>query len=139
MEGPASNFPSSVLLSSRLPGTFVGNAESTSPPPNAASPTDMVAATGPAVPTLPVVPTIAGAPNSAPGVEVLNPSEVKPPTSGTRRARVLYDYEAADSSELSLLSDEVGTPVLSCQAPVERPAPGQPCRGPQPPARLWLT
>ncbi|XP_039201037.1 endophilin-B2 isoform X10 [Crotalus tigris] len=93
----------------RLPGTFVGNAESTSPPPNAASPTGMVAATGPAVPTLPVVPTIARAPNSAPGAEVLNPSEVKPPTSGTRRARVLYDYEAADSSELSLLSDEMIT------------------------------
>ncbi|XP_039201036.1 endophilin-B2 isoform X9 [Crotalus tigris] len=92
-----------------LPGTFVGNAESTSPPPNAASPTGMVAATGPAVPTLPVVPTIARAPNSAPGAEVLNPSEVKPPTSGTRRARVLYDYEAADSSELSLLSDEMIT------------------------------
>uniref|UniRef100_A0A8C5RWY1 Endophilin-B2 n=1 Tax=Laticauda laticaudata TaxID=8630 RepID=A0A8C5RWY1_LATLA len=92
-----------------LPGTFVGNTESTSPPPNAASPTAMVAATGPAVPTLPVVTTIAGAPNSAPGVEALNPSEVKPPSSGTRKARVLYDYDAADSSELSLLSDEMIT------------------------------
>ncbi|KAM6431477.1 endophilin-B2 isoform 1-T1 [Liasis olivaceus] len=100
------------LSSSRgemLPGTFVGNAESTSPPPNAASPTAMAAATGPAVPTLPVVSTIAGAPNSAPVVEPLNPSEVKPPTSGTRKARVLYDYEAADSNELSLLSDEMIT------------------------------
>ncbi|XP_070811829.1 endophilin-B2 isoform X2 [Pituophis catenifer annectens] len=93
----------------RLPGTFVGNAESTSPPPNAASPTAMVAATGPAVPTLPVVPTLAGASNSAPVVEALNPSEVKPPSSGTRKARVLYDYDAADSSELSLLSDEMIT------------------------------
>uniref|UniRef100_A0A670ZBG5 Endophilin-B2 n=1 Tax=Pseudonaja textilis TaxID=8673 RepID=A0A670ZBG5_PSETE len=93
----------------RLPGTFVGNTESTSPPPSAASPTAMVAATGPAVPTLPVVTTIAGAPNSAPGVEALNPSEVKPPSSGTRKARVLYDYDAADSSELSLLSDEMIT------------------------------
>ncbi|XP_060539903.1 endophilin-B2 isoform X5 [Pantherophis guttatus] len=93
----------------RLPGTFVGNTESTSPPPNAASPTAMVAATGPAVPTLPVVPTIAGASNSAPVVEALNPSEVKPPSSGTRKARVLYDYDAADSSELSLLSDEMIT------------------------------
>ncbi|XP_060539902.1 endophilin-B2 isoform X4 [Pantherophis guttatus] len=92
-----------------LPGTFVGNTESTSPPPNAASPTAMVAATGPAVPTLPVVPTIAGASNSAPVVEALNPSEVKPPSSGTRKARVLYDYDAADSSELSLLSDEMIT------------------------------
>uniref|UniRef100_A0A2D4NI17 SH3 domain-containing protein n=1 Tax=Micrurus spixii TaxID=129469 RepID=A0A2D4NI17_9SAUR len=93
----------------RLPGTFVGNTESTSPPPNAASPTATVAAAGPAVPTLPVVSTIAGAPNSAPGVEALNPSEAKPPSSGTRKARVLYDYDAADGSELSLLSDEMIT------------------------------
>lgn len=34
--------------------------------------------------------------------------EVAPPASGTRKARVLYDYEAADSSELTLLADEVG-------------------------------
>lgn len=34
--------------------------------------------------------------------------EVAPPSSGTRKARVLYDYEAADSSELALLADEVG-------------------------------
>ncbi|XP_032089101.1 endophilin-B2 isoform X10 [Thamnophis elegans] len=93
----------------RLPGTFVGNAESTSPPPSAPSPTAMVGATGPAVPTLPVVPTIAGAPNSAPVVEALNSSEVNPPSSGTRKARVLYDYDGADSSELSLLSDEMIT------------------------------
>nr|XP_032814893.1 endophilin-B1-like isoform X5 [Petromyzon marinus] len=31
------------------------------------------------------------------------------PASGTRRARVLYDYDAGDSSELSLLADEVIT------------------------------
>ncbi|KAH0615431.1 hypothetical protein JD844_004642 [Phrynosoma platyrhinos] len=94
----------------RLPGTFVGNAESASPPPATTSPTAMAAvATGPAVPTIPVVPTAVGAPGSAPAVEALNPSDVKPPASGTRKARVLYDYEAADSSELSLLSDEVGT------------------------------
>lgn len=99
----------------------------------------MVAATGPAVPTLPVVPTIAGAPNSAPVVEALNPSEVKPPSSGTRRARVLYDYDAADSSELSLLSDEVGTPTISGKALGERVAPGQPCQNPRRPAWLWLT
>lgn len=93
----------------RLPGTFVGNAESTSPPPVPTSPAAMVAAvTGPSVPTIPVVPTVVGAPNSAPAVEALNPDDVKPPASGTRKARVLYDYEAADSSELSLLSDEVG-------------------------------
>ncbi|XP_032993017.1 endophilin-B2 isoform X10 [Lacerta agilis] len=95
----------------RLPGTFVGNAESTSPPPVTASPTTIAAgaATGPAVPIIPVVPTVIGAPNSAPAVEALNPSDVKPPASGTRKARVLYDYEASDSTELSLLSDEMIT------------------------------
>lgn len=31
------------------------------------------------------------------------------PASGTRKARVLYDYEAADSSELALLADELIT------------------------------
>nr|XP_028570172.1 endophilin-B2 isoform X1 [Podarcis muralis] len=94
-----------------LPGTFVGNAESTSPPPDTASPTTIAAgaATGPAVPIIPVVPTVIGAPNSAPAVEALNPSDVKPPASGTRKARVLYDYEASDSTELSLLSDEMIT------------------------------
>ncbi|XP_061460363.1 endophilin-B2 isoform X2 [Rhineura floridana] len=93
----------------RLPGTFVGNAESTSPPPATASPTATAAGTGPAVPTIPVVPTVVGAPNSAPAVEALNPSDVKPPASGTRKARVLYDYDGSDSTELSLLSDEMIT------------------------------
>ncbi|XP_053137613.1 endophilin-B2 isoform X2 [Hemicordylus capensis] len=93
----------------RLPGTFVGNAESASPPPASASPPAGAAATGPAVPTIPVVPTAVGTPNPGPALEVLNHSNVKPPASGTRKARVLYDYEAADSSELSLLSDEMIT------------------------------
>ncbi|XP_053137615.1 endophilin-B2 isoform X4 [Hemicordylus capensis] len=92
-----------------LPGTFVGNAESASPPPASASPPAGAAATGPAVPTIPVVPTAVGTPNPGPALEVLNHSNVKPPASGTRKARVLYDYEAADSSELSLLSDEMIT------------------------------
>ncbi|XP_015734447.1 endophilin-B2 isoform X1 [Coturnix japonica] len=89
-------------------GTFVGNAESTSPPPAAASPPAVAAATLPAVPTIPVVPTIVGVPNTV-AESVLNPNEVKPPTSGTRKARVLYDYEAADSTELALLADEMIT------------------------------
>ncbi|XP_077162023.1 endophilin-B2 isoform X6 [Paroedura picta] len=92
-----------------LPGTFVGNVESTSPPPATASPPALAAATGPTVPTIPVVPTVVGAPNSAPAVESLNPTDVKPPASGTRKARVLYDYQAADSSELALLADEMIT------------------------------
>ncbi|KAM6399951.1 endophilin-B2 isoform 2-T2 [Rhynochetos jubatus] len=92
----------------RFSGTFVGNAESTSPPPAATSPPAVAAATLPAVPTIPVVPTIGGVPNTV-AESVLNPNEVKPPASGTRKARVLYDYEAADSTELALLADEMIT------------------------------
>ncbi|XP_048821947.1 endophilin-B2 isoform X5 [Lagopus muta] len=92
----------------RFSGTFVGNAESTSPPPAAASPPAVAAAALPAVPTIPVVPTIVGVPNTV-AESVLNPNEVKPPASGTRKARVLYDYEAADSTELALLADEMIT------------------------------
>ncbi|NXP26103.1 SHLB2 protein, partial [Scytalopus superciliaris] len=90
----------------RFSGTFVGNAESTSPA--AAPPPPAAAATLPAVPTIPVVPTVVGVPNTV-AEGVLNPSEVKPPASGTRKARVLYDYEAADSTELALLADEMIT------------------------------
>ncbi|XP_055497309.1 endophilin-B1-like isoform X7 [Leucoraja erinacea] len=36
-------------------------------------------------------------------------TDYKMSSSGTRKARVLYDYDAADSSELSLLADEVIT------------------------------
>ncbi|XP_062844347.1 endophilin-B2b isoform X4 [Trichomycterus rosablanca] len=39
----------------------------------------------------------------------LNIEEVKPPATGTRKAKVLYDYDAADTSELSLLADELIT------------------------------
>ncbi|KAM7087444.1 endophilin-B2 isoform 2-T2 [Ciconia maguari] len=92
----------------RFSGTFIGNTESTSPPPAATSPPAVAAATLPAVPTIPVVPTIVGVPNTV-AESVLNPNEVKPPASGTRKARVLYDYEAADSTELALLADEMIT------------------------------
>ncbi|KAM4761213.1 endophilin-B2 isoform 2-T2 [Cyanocitta cristata] len=91
----------------RFSGTFVGNAESASSTA-ATSPPAVAAATLPAVPTIPVVPTIVGVPNTV-AEGVLNPNEVKPPASGTRRARVLYDYEAADSTELALLADEMIT------------------------------
>ncbi|XP_075295468.1 endophilin-B2 isoform X4 [Opisthocomus hoazin] len=91
----------------RFSGTFVGNAESTSPPA-ATSPPAVAAASLPAVPTIPVVPTIVGVPSTV-AESVLNPNEVKPPASGTRKARVLYDYEAADSTELALLADEMIT------------------------------
>ena len=50
----------------------------------------------------------AESPTTAPlETEVLQIEEVQPPASGTRKAKVLYDYDAADTSELSLLADEV--------------------------------
>ncbi|KAA0714441.1 Endophilin-B2 SH3 domain-containing GRB2-like protein B2 [Triplophysa tibetana] len=39
--------------------------------------------------------------------DALQIEEVQPPASGTRNAKVLYNYTAADSSELSLRADEV--------------------------------
>ncbi|XP_051964028.1 endophilin-B2a isoform X2 [Xyrauchen texanus] len=41
--------------------------------------------------------------------DALQIEEVQPPASGTRNAKVLYDYDAADSSELSLRADELIT------------------------------
>ncbi|KAJ0067827.1 hypothetical protein NL108_011054, partial [Boleophthalmus pectinirostris] len=38
--------------------------------------------------------------------DTLKIEEVQAPATGTRKAKVLYDYDAADSSELSLLADE---------------------------------
>uniref|UniRef100_A0A8C9RAW3 SH3 domain containing GRB2 like, endophilin B2 n=1 Tax=Scleropages formosus TaxID=113540 RepID=A0A8C9RAW3_SCLFO len=49
-----------------------------------------------------------GSPSAgSPGADALRVEEVKPPPAGTRKAKVLYDYDAADTSELSLLADEV--------------------------------
>ncbi|KAM5299566.1 endophilin-B2 isoform 6-T6 [Ctenodactylus gundi] len=84
----------------RFPGTFVGTTEPASPPLGTTSPTTAAA-------TMPVVPTVAGL--APPGEAALCLEEVAPPASGTRKARVLYDYEAADSSELALLADELIT------------------------------
>nr|XP_055174654.1 endophilin-B2 isoform X2 [Nyctereutes procyonoides] len=83
----------------RFPGTFVGTTEPVSPPLSSTSPTTTVA-------TMPVGPSVAGL--APPGEAALH-LEVTPPASGTRKARVLYDYEAADSSELALLADELIT------------------------------
>ncbi|XP_043913887.1 endophilin-B2 isoform X2 [Protopterus annectens] len=84
----------------RFPGTFVVNSPHASSPP--VSPTSAA--------TIPVVSAVAGASNNTTTVDsMLNLSDVKPPSSGTRKARVLYDYDAADSSELSLLADELIT------------------------------
>lgn len=41
--------------------------------------------------------------------DALQIEEVQPPASGTRKAKVLYNYDAADSSELSLRADELIT------------------------------
>ncbi|XP_070107676.1 endophilin-B2 isoform X3 [Equus przewalskii] len=84
----------------RFPGTFVGTTEPTSPPLSSTSPTTTAA-------TMPVGPSVAGL--GPPGEAALCLEEVAPPASGTRKARVLYDYEAADSSELALLADELIT------------------------------
>lgn len=37
-----------------------------------------------------------------------SPTSPNPTQSNSRRARVLYDYDAADRTELSLIADEVG-------------------------------
>nr|XP_048287926.1 endophilin-B2 isoform X4 [Myodes glareolus] len=83
-----------------FPGTFVGTTEPASPPLSSTSPTTTAA-------TMPVVPTGTGL--APPEETALCLEEVAPPASGTRKARVLYDYEAADSSELALLADELIT------------------------------
>ncbi|XP_006834913.1 PREDICTED: endophilin-B2 isoform X1 [Chrysochloris asiatica] len=83
-----------------FPGTFVGTTEPASPPLSSTSPTTTAA-------TMPVVPSVAGL--APPAEAALCLEEVAPPASGTRKARVLYDYEAADSSELALLADELIT------------------------------
>ncbi|XP_059406658.1 endophilin-B2-like isoform X6 [Carassius carassius] len=48
-------------------------------------------------------------PSNALESSTLKIDEVKPPSTGTRKAKVLYDYDAADTSELSLLADELIT------------------------------
>lgn len=77
----------------------MGTTEPASPPLSSTSPTTTAA-------TMPMEPSVAGL--APPGEAALCLEEVAPPASGTRKARVLYDYEAADSSELALLADEVG-------------------------------
>lgn len=84
----------------RFPGTFVGTTEPTSPTLSSTSPTTAAA-------TMPMGPSVADL--APPGEAALRLEEVAPPASGTQKARVLYDYEAADSSELALLADELIT------------------------------
>ncbi|XP_051969557.1 endophilin-B2-like isoform X3 [Xyrauchen texanus] len=61
--------------------------------------------------TLPGVSSPSRPPNGSNALEsnTLKIEEVKPPATGTRKAKVLYDYDAADTSELSLFADELIT------------------------------
>ncbi|KAJ8388758.1 hypothetical protein AAFF_G00129910 [Aldrovandia affinis] len=59
--------------------------------------------------TLPVVPIGGATSATAPEADTLKIEEVQPPATGTRKAKVLYDYDAADTSEMSLLADELIT------------------------------
>uniref|UniRef100_A0A4W3K4V8 Endophilin-B1 n=1 Tax=Callorhinchus milii TaxID=7868 RepID=A0A4W3K4V8_CALMI len=79
----------------RFPSTFVGNSN---PPPSSSG-------NSPSAATIPVVP--ARPPN--PSASSMSFTELNPACSGTRKARVLYDYDAADTNELSLLADELIT------------------------------
>ncbi|XP_078406244.1 endophilin-B2-like isoform X4 [Cetorhinus maximus] len=84
-------------LLGRYPSAFVGNADSPAPP----------SGISPSAATIPVVPSLTGP--GTPTPSSVGFPEVIPPSSGTRKARVLYDYDAADSSELELLADELIT------------------------------
>ncbi|XP_077096804.1 endophilin-B2b isoform X2 [Siphateles boraxobius] len=87
---------------SRFPNAFAVNA-STSGVSTGPSPLSTATLPGASSPSRP--------PNPSNALEssTLKIEEVKPPATGTRKAKVLYDYDAADTSELSLLSDELIT------------------------------
>uniref|UniRef100_A0A8C6TIA1 SH3-domain GRB2-like endophilin B2b n=1 Tax=Neogobius melanostomus TaxID=47308 RepID=A0A8C6TIA1_9GOBI len=54
-------------------------------------------------------PSASAAPGSSSTSLAQRPSSVQLPVTGTRKAKVLYDYDAHDTSELSLLADEIIT------------------------------
>ncbi|XP_058632188.1 endophilin-B2b isoform X2 [Onychostoma macrolepis] len=87
---------------SRFPNAFAVNASTSgvSAGPSPLSPATLPGASPPGRP-----------PNPSNALEssTLKIEEVKPPATGTRKAKVLYDYDAADTSELSLLADELIT------------------------------
>ncbi|XP_061115932.1 endophilin-B2-like isoform X10 [Conger conger] len=82
-------------------GDVYPNAFTVNPTPSSASPSTAA--------TLPVVPIAGAVSTSAPEADTLKIEEVQPPATGTRKAKVLYDYDAADTSEMSLLADELIT------------------------------
>ncbi|XP_017316160.1 endophilin-B2b isoform X1 [Ictalurus punctatus] len=55
------------------------------------------------------VPGVSPPAASSSSLDTLKIEDVNPPATGTRKAKVLYDYDAADTSELSLLADELIT------------------------------
>ncbi|CAG5918240.1 unnamed protein product [Menidia menidia] len=59
--------------------------------------------------THPMGPPCSASDGSPVETDTLKIEEVQAPATGTRKAKVLYDYDAADSSELSLLADELIT------------------------------
>lgn len=105
----------------------MGTTEPASPPLSSTSPTTAAA-------TMPVGPSVAGL--APPGEAALRLEEVTPPASGTRKARVLYDYEAADSSELALLADEVGLVPRGWQTPASGGADARVSWGPDSPVPM---
>ncbi|KAK1155483.1 endophilin-B2-like isoform X5 [Acipenser oxyrinchus oxyrinchus] len=78
----------------RFPNAFVNT--NPAPVPGGSSPSSAAA-----VPVQPL--------SSPLDTGTLSIEEVQPPATGTRKAKVLYDYDAADTSELSLLADELIT------------------------------
>ncbi|KAJ7994054.1 hypothetical protein DPEC_G00261960 [Dallia pectoralis] len=72
----------------------------------AANPSHSMASDGSSPPGKTIVPLESV---SAVETDTLKIEEVQAPATGTRKAKVLYDYDAADTSELSLLADELIT------------------------------
>uniref|UniRef100_A0A4W5RR91 SH3-domain GRB2-like endophilin B2b n=1 Tax=Hucho hucho TaxID=62062 RepID=A0A4W5RR91_9TELE len=88
---------------SRYPNSFASN-----PSTSATCPSPVSSA------TLPGVSPPGLASTSTPGIArepsgPLKIQDVQPPSTGHRKAKVLYDYDAHDTSELSLLADELIT------------------------------
>ncbi|XP_041915927.1 endophilin-B2b isoform X5 [Alosa sapidissima] len=88
----------------RIPNAFTGSPSTSAvlAGPSGLSSSSLPGASPPAHP-----PVSSG--HSGLEASTLKIEEVQPPATGTRKAKVLYDYDAADTSELSLLADELIT------------------------------
>lgn len=87
----------------RFQNNFAGN-PSTSTSTTCPSPISSAALPGASPPGPPLASSSSA---SARESDPLQIEEFQPPATGTRKAKVLYDYDAHDTSELSLLADEV--------------------------------